>query len=483
MSSTHASFVDQRRVSSYEPREAWTLHARVKDLFAFKVNKSKRLSSQLGGKRTKIVIARDELRRNSCNNRAEMPPTSIPYYVRTKESTCDSEEVPPSPKHLVVHRDGIDRQTANSVPQPQFLRNPFVTEVDQTAEERPGQYSACNAALAIPEVVENILRLLDEISWQSKSLGLNRQQNKDVSPMDSEDREECGSMNACATVNQVFYWAAKRILSTRVELKSMEQLDQYAAAEAGNDNLCRDLLVHRIKTCEQAEFDRINQYRLKSLELYVCPKLVPAESLLSSGTLLKLALPGCGLVDDSVMQSVARLCKHLEVLDLRACELVTDMGIVAIAENCPRLSYLNVGRVKNSAGITDRSLTQICQLTSVETLGLAGCSIGDEGVFAIAQHRGPHIERLSMNQCHAVSDYSLVSLLKASPKLQVLEIVGCEQVSDAEQLYNFKSATGALVETSTSLAMKIKLYERLVKSEFNTAPGSLTRSQRRVTTI
>lgn len=399
------------------------------------------------------------------------------------------EELPASPVHLVVGKDPVVLRQDLPV-QWQYITGQDDAEVEPVtcnSSDGPSEEdSACRTAMGIPEVVENILKFVDECSPLSITSNTSTQTRRQLAEPNSSAQKEAateGCLSACAHVNWTFYWAAKRILSTRVELTSMEQINRYCLAKAGSDDLCRDLVIHRVKTCEQTDFDRIDQSRLRSLELYVCPKLVPTRKVLESGTLLKIALPGCGLVDDMVMSLIATYCRALEILDLRACELVSDLGIMAIADSCPRLSYLNVGRVKNSNGITNQSLIRICQKTSVETLGLAGCSIGDEGVSAIAEHRGSRIERLSMNQCHSISDYSVNAVLGMCPKLQVLEVVGCVRVKDAEQLCRFKIATGALVETSAPMAMKMKLYERQIRSELDRSSRNMARAQRRVTTI
>ena len=66
----------------------------------------------------------------------------------------------------------------------------------------------------------------------------------------------------------------------------------------------------------------------------------------------RIVLPGCSQVEDYTLEIIARNCPILEILDLRACEMVTDMGLIAIAEGCQELKYLNVGRVKGGERIT-----------------------------------------------------------------------------------------------------------------------------------
>lgn len=389
----------------------------------------------------------------------------------TREEIFMDEEVPPSPTHLVVRRNYSS--AARTSPIRRLLHAPEISQVQDNNQ-------ACRTALSIPEVVECILQSLDDDYWTTNSSILSRKTPR------SEPGEEVparGSLYHCLLVSQTFNWAATRVLSRRVELKELTRLEAYTRSSASKDRLCRDLLIHRVKTCDQSKFDDIEQYRLRSLELYVCPNLVPNLQMISSGTLKKIALPGCGKVDDMVMEQIAKYCPQLEILDLRACELVTDHGLIQIANHCPRLAYLNVGRVKRAGNVTDRSIVEISMKTSVETLGLAGCAVGDEAVLSIAHHRGSQIERLSMNQCPAITDISISQLVIMAPRLQVLEIVGCHLVRNAKALCYFKVKSGALVETDQKLSAQMQVYEADAIAEFEACNDRSRRAQRRITTI
>lgn len=394
------------------------------------------------------------------------------------ERSSARDEVPCSPAALrVLSEEALHRQS----PARRLL---FTTETSalQSCCTKLDRYTqkqsdACRTVFTTVEILEMILQQVDHI--QSVATIAASEVASAGSGATTDSRK--GSLYACLTVDRIFNQVAMRVISRRIELHNMTQLLAYASVSSSRDNLCRDLVVHRVKTCQQVEFDRIAQFRLRSLELYVCPKLLPTRAMLVSGTLLKVALPGCALVDDSVMSEVARNCPRLEILDLRACELVTDKGILEIARHCPQLTYLNVGRVKHSEGITDLSIVAISQNTRVETLGLAGCAVSDETVLAIARHSGPRIERLSLNQCHRITDHSMCELLRSAPKLQVLEIVGCKDLKDAKTMCYFKVSSGALVETSEVYAIEMQLYEREVRHELDRLKNRIIKSQRRVT--
>ncbi len=54
--------------------------------------------------------------------------------------------------------------------------------------------------------------------------------------------------------------------------------------------------------------------------------------------------------------------------------------------------------------------------------------------------------RLSLNGCRNLSDHSIPLVLKFTPKLQVLELRGCTEITNMAPIVNFKEERGALVE-------------------------------------
>src|SRR5579862_2426834 len=79
-----------------------------------------------------------------------------------------------------------------------------------------------------------------------------------------------------------------------------------------------------------------------------------------------------------------------------------------------------------------------CRLTDVDTLGLAGCSVGDRGIWSVATNRGPKIERLSLNNCLNLSNASIPLILSLTPNLQVLELRGCVKITKVRPIVEFR---------------------------------------------
>ena len=91
----------------------------------------------------------------------------------------------------------------------------------------------------------------------------------------------------------------------------------------------------------------------------------------------------------------------------------------------------------------------LCRLTDVDTLGLAGCSVGDRGIWSVATNRGPKIERLSLNNCLNLSNASIPLILSLTPNLQVLELRGCVKITKVRPIVEFRRkwrVRGVLIE-------------------------------------
>jgi antagonist of mitotic exit network protein 1 len=89
------------------------------------------------------------------------------------------------------------------------------------------------------------------------------------------------------------------------------------------------------------------------------------------------------------------------------------------------------------------------RLTEVDTLGLAGCSVSDRGIWSVATHRGPKIERLSLNNCLNLSNASIPLILPSTPNLQVLELRGCVKITHVRPIVEFRRkwrSRGVLIE-------------------------------------
>ncbi|KAI8974715.1 hypothetical protein BDB01DRAFT_806217 [Pilobolus umbonatus] len=179
--------------------------------------------------------------------------------------------------------------------------------------------------------------------------------------------------------------------------------------------------------------------QLEKIDIYICDYLADSSIHLLiqhnyPNTLTYLSLAGCNKITDEAIISVANHCARLEHLDLRACGLISDKSIQVIATKCRNLYHLNVGRVRDREKITITSIDAIAKHTRVGVLGLAGCDMTDECLISLAKHRGPLMERISVNNCYRITNKSIQAYIQYCPNLSVFEMKECHWIDDWESV-------------------------------------------------
>lgn len=108
------------------------------------------------------------------------------------------------------------------------------------------------------------------------------------------------------------------------------------------------------------------------------------------------------------------------------------------------------------------------RLTEVDTLGLAGCSVSDRGIWSVATYRGPKIERLSLNNCLALTNASIPLILSRTPNLQVLELRGCVRITSVRPIVEFRRrwrSRGVLIEGCEVFETRMRKEEEELERE------------------
>lgn len=274
-----------------------------------------------------------------------------------------------------------------------------------------------------------------------------------LSHSDNADQEpSVPPMLACMLVNKLWYEETARVLYRHLHFQDSQLFSKFVACNGINSTDMpwgapglpgpKLLVLHKLSTATQVDIDKVAFQiggNLELLEFYTCPSIFPSRELMRGGTLKKVIVPGCSAVNDSVVGAIARDCPLLEHLDLRACEDVSDKSIRVVAHYCRNLAMLNVGRTHGGQRITNRGIRSIARHTKITTLGVAGCHINDTTIWELAIHRGPFLERLSLNNCFFLTNNSIPRILGYTTKsLSVLELRGCPLISDMMPLVLFK---------------------------------------------
>eukprot|EP00047_Mylnosiga_fluctuans_P018085 m.66787 g.66787 ORF g.66787 m.66787 type:complete len:437 (-) comp7423_c0_seq1:241-1551(-) len=150
-----------------------------------------------------------------------------------------------------------------------------------------------------------------------------------------------------------------------------------------------------------------------------CPRLrainidhVPAVSSggvaelarLLAPTLREVRLDGADLFDEVIFSLGAHCAGTLETLSISFCEQLTDACLPALV----RLTRLRTLRLRKTDGISESALHA----------ALCGAAF-------------PHLQRLELVECVAVSDEVLSLLVEGSPRLQIVVLAWCWHLSDA----------------------------------------------------
>lgn len=284
-------------------------------------------------------------------------------------------------------------------------------------------------------------------------------------------------LHTCLLVNKLFHRITKEIMSSKVFFSNGESFKKFIANDEAffSEFQPKTFVLNKLFYAKQPCIDRLARLvdfsKLEWLELYMCPRLDLPPSMYSQ-SLKRLVVTGSRVAGDQLLVSAAQQCPNLEVLDIRACEHITDFGIYSIGQACLNLRSINFGRKHKGRLITSHSVASLVSRNpNLHTIGLAGCHIDDRTIWEIAMSCGDRLERLLLNNCPFVTDQSLpkVLLLNLLPNMSVLEMRFMDGVTNLEPVILFKrqqSAKGIpmLVETCEKVLRQMQDRERQMDS-------------------
>lgn len=282
-------------------------------------------------------------------------------------------------------------------------------------------------------------------------------------------------LSSCLLVNRLFNQVTRSILSERLHFENLSCFEKFASSDISTLSCMKPKVfkLNRLYYAKQRTLERIaaaiDPSHLHTLDLFLCPKVAPPLAFFTS-SLISLSVAGSRLVDDSVLVDVAQRCHQLQNLDIRACDSVTDAGIYAVASNCNQLVSINLGRKRKGHLITDNSVAVLAKNNpSLETVGLAGCSVTDVTIWELAMSCGPRLRRLSVNGCLGITDNSISQILSHDlvPELCVLEIRDVTGITNNALIVNFKrhqALKGIVlwIEANEATTMRLRECERSI---------------------
>ncbi|XP_054713779.1 putative RNA-binding protein EEED8.10 [Uloborus diversus] len=178
---------------------------------------------------------------------------------------------------------------------------------------------------------------------------------------------------------------------------------------------CRQLSALYINDCFQLS-DRALELlcqSLKSLKIMYVGGVFP--DMTSSGlhhigrlsNLEQLCLAHNQHVNDDVLYAISRGCKKLRYLDLSGCTDISDYSLTSLSA-CYALRTLHISYLDR---ITDEGLSSISRQGLLETLQLRGCpNIGDQGLLTLVL-LCPYLQLLDVSGCQHVTNVTVTACL------------------------------------------------------------------------
>ncbi|CAI4906701.1 ATV_HP_G0011920.mRNA.1.CDS.1 [Saccharomyces cerevisiae] len=382
-----------------------------------------------------------------------------------------------------------------SIVTPTEIKNILVDEFSELKLGQPltAQHQRSHAVFEIPEIVENIIKMI--VSLESANIPRERpclrrnpqsyehsllmykdeerakkawsaaQQLRDP-PLVGHKEKKQGALFSCMMVNRLWLNVTRPFLFKSLHFKSVHNFKEFLRTSQETTQVMRPshFILHKLHQVTQPDIERLSRMEcqnLKWLEFYVCPRITPPLSWFDNlHKLEKLIIPGNKNIDDNFLLRLSQSIPNLKHLDLRACDNVSDSGVVCIALNCPKLKTFNIGRHRRGNLITSVSLVALGKYTQVETVGFAGCDVDDAGIWEFARLNGKNVERLSLNSCRLLTDYSLPILfaLNSFPNLAVLEIRNLDKITDVRHFVKYN-----LWKKSLDAPILIEACERITK--------------------
>ncbi|GFP96697.1 F-box/LRR-repeat protein 4 [Phtheirospermum japonicum] len=147
-----------------------------------------------------------------------------------------------------------------------------------------------------------------------------------------------------------------------------------------------------------------------------------------SRNLRNLDIGFCSRVSDEAIRSIGDL-KHLEVLNLQGCFLITDCGLAFLGEGslCDTLRKLNLAECDQ---ITDKGLMNLKDMVHLEELNLSDCgpNVTDKAIeMAVAKLWS--LKKLNLSWLINLTYKTIDALARGCSNLEVLDISGCETIS------------------------------------------------------
>ncbi|XP_065829273.1 F-box and leucine-rich repeat protein 13-like [Oscarella lobularis] len=169
---------------------------------------------------------------------------------------------------------------------------------------------------------------------------------------------------------------------------------------------------------------------LNYVSIVDCPKLTDhaLKALGGCRNIRVLNVADCLRLTDSGVRHVIEGSSgpKLREVNLTNCLRVSDVTLLRLAQRCHRLTYASFCFCEH---ITDAGVELLGSLTSLISLDLTGCHIGDQAIATIGQ-ASADFKDLNIAECTQITDIGLQKLCTNCPNLESLDVSNCYNLTD-----------------------------------------------------
>ena len=167
---------------------------------------------------------------------------------------------------------------------------------------------------------------------------------------------------------------------------------------------------------------------LRVLDLSMCLKVSSGVQSVAERCmeLRTLNLSSCSKIEDDIIMNLAEKCIHLENLILNGCRRLSDEAVKEIVRcRGSTLKVLGLGWLTNISDEAVKLIFTFCSL--IEHLDMESSNITD-GSFIELSGVSP-LKVLKLNNCHGITNTSIVKIAACCPQLEKLELSYCDQLT------------------------------------------------------
>lgn len=192
-----------------------------------------------------------------------------------------------------------------------------------------------------------------------------------------------------------------------------------------------------IQDCHLASLAECTAGRLLQLNLSVCP-LVTDEGVITiaekSPKLAKLDLSITDkylITDKSILEGVAVHCHNLLHLNFSHCYNITNSGVKALARGCGSLRHLDLTFCLKISDIALAALAAGKGAKALRELSVSDCTkVTSAGLVALGGGCSG-LTRIILNYCRRITDVGIISLSRGCPNMKSLDLNSCVLLTDA----------------------------------------------------